>query len=357
MADLSIIIKALLQGTNIDQQIKDLQKTVKEKLLIGTRLDSNDIDKQISDLSSQIKQRLELKLQISADDLTLIQKQVEDTKQKIKTKTVTKDSLFINSEVENQAFSEITARLREVKSNVDQLAKVRTQYSVDANGKHQIETATLSYYNETLGQTVTETMKWVESTQAVNGELVKTRTFRSVGMDIADDMGKARKETEKFAQELKNLELFQQRMLGGNGFAGELDIFAKKQKGRFDKTIFAELQTQIRSLNKDTPDLQNEIKKLNSQFQLLKSSASQTGNVMVRALENAYKFLRFYLVGGILVKFVNEIRGGIDVVVQLDNALTELNKVADVSSRRLEALTKRAYELGVGVGRTGKEVI
>ena len=37
MADLSIIIKALLQGTNIDQQTETC-KRLKEKLLIGTRL-------------------------------------------------------------------------------------------------------------------------------------------------------------------------------------------------------------------------------------------------------------------------------------------------------------------------------
>jgi hypothetical protein len=56
------------------------------------------------------------------------------------------------------------------------------------------------------------------------------------------------------------------------------------------------------------------MKQLGIQFSSVKQQASQSGNVMVRALENAGKFLRFYLVGGLLVGFVSALRNGIDSV-------------------------------------------
>ena len=155
----------------------------------------------------------------------------------------------------------------------------------------------------------------------------------------------------------KKLELYKQKMLGGDGFLGEIDIFANKQKGRYDETALTKIRTDIKALNIDTPDLENNMKKLGTQFSSLKQNASQSSSVLTRALENAGKFLRFYLVGGLLVGFVSAIRKGIGAVIDLDIALTELNKVADLSNSQLESFTKRAYDAGIAIGRTGKEVI
>ncbi len=159
-------------------------------------------------------------------------------------------------------------------------------------------------------------------------------------------------------QKLQNqLTLYKQKMLGGEGLPGEIDIFANKHKGMFDETALNRIKENVQSLNVDTPDLQNNIKKLGVEFSSLKQQAAQSGNVMTRALENAFKFLRFYLVGGLLVGFISNIRKGVAAVVDLDKALTELNKVADISSEQLKSITDRSFEAGTAIGRTGKEVI
>lgn len=164
-------------------------------------------------------------------------------------------------------------------------------------------------------------------------------------------------EKQKTAEIQKQIDLYKQRMLGDNGFKGELDIFSEKQKGKYDKGALAKIRADIEALNVSTPDLNNKIKQLGNQFSSLKQQASQSGNVMTRALENAFKFLRFYLVGGTLVGVVRAFKNAVDTVVELDKSLTELNKVVDLTDEQLKNITTRAYEVGTAIGRTGKEVI
>lgn len=324
-------------------------------------VDKNDIEEQIRKLSGQIKERLELKLNISADGLDIINKQVEEVKKKIKTKTVTKDSLFINKEVEQQAFNEITARLREVKKNVDELAQVRTQYSLDEKGRNKLESATLTYYNKELGQTVNETMKWVTTQKEINGELHKTQTFRSVGLNISDDMAKAAKESEKLAQSIKDLNNYKLRMLGGEGFLGELDIFSSKNRGKFDKNALEKIKQDIASLTINTPDLNNKIKQLGIQFSSIKQKAADAGSVMTRSFENIFKFMRFYLLGGTIVKMINSLKDSVKYIGELDNALNQIRIVSGQSQQEIESLAisynKLAQAMSVSTTEIAKAAV
>ena len=68
---------------------------------------------------------------------------------------------------------------------------------------------------------------------------------------------------------------------------------------------------------------------------------------MGRMFENMVKFMRFYLVGGLLVKVINEFKNSISTVIELDASLTELNKVSDLTSSPLQKITKDAYESSV----------
>jgi TP901 family phage tail tape measure protein len=327
-------------------------------IILGSKIDQSsqavkNIEEQIKQMSGKIKEAISVKLQIDAKQLEVLTKEIEKTQEKIRTKTTVKGSQFINQEVEHQAFNEISTRIRDIRKNVDELAKV----DITTNKSGQMTSATLTYYNKELGKTVTETMGWSEAQKIVNGEMVKFKTFETQGFKYTDNMAKARQETEKFNQSLKNLELFKQKMLGGEGFLGEIDIFASKQKGRYDENALAKIRADIQALTIDTPDLNNKMKQLDIQFGSLKKNASEAGGILTRAFENAFKFLRFYLVGGMLVGFVNSIRNGIKEVIALDTALTELNKVADLTSSQLQTFTERAYRAGVEIGRTGIEVI
>ena len=57
------------------------------------------------------------------------------------------------------------------------------------------------------------------------------------------------------------------------------------------------------------------------------------------------------------MKSVQAVRGAVDNVIELDDALLELSKVSDLSAEGLENVTNQAYELGEKVARSGKEVI
>lgn len=164
-------------------------------------------------------------------------------------------------------------------------------------------------------------------------------------------------ERRKTAVLREQLQLYKQQMLGGSGFRGELDIFAEKQAGKYDKSALSQIRSDIEKLTITTPDLNNKIKQTKMQFSLLKKEAGETSNVLIKTLENAYKFMRFYLVGGALVGIFRVFRQGIAEVIALDSALTELNKVLDVSTDELVSYTREAYKMGEVLGRTGKEVI
>ena len=96
--------------------------------------DVSDIETQIKALSTKIKERIELKLKIDASDLQVLTKQADQIAEKLKTKTTMKDSQFINTTVENQAFNQISSRIREVRKNIDELAKI----DINTNKQGQI---------------------------------------------------------------------------------------------------------------------------------------------------------------------------------------------------------------------------
>ncbi|HHX66641.1 MAG TPA: phage tail tape measure protein, partial [Gallicola sp.] len=236
-----------------------------------------------------------------------------------------------------------------------QLADLKNEYQLIANTiqeSHRNNFSALEKEIQLENQKNASVMQnWVKQLE-IDAEIRKAESDR-----IKNQMqinAQIESQTLKLQQQL---DLFKQKMLGGEGIAGQLDIFAKKQKGRYDKSTLDQLRKDIEALTIDTPNLGNEIKKLEIRFSSLKMQATQSGNIMVRALENAYKFLRYYLVGGFLVRSVNEIKKAINSIVELDTSLTELNKVVDISNERISKFVDEAYELGNTLGRTGKQVI
>lgn len=175
-----------------------------------------------------------------------------------------------------------------------------------------------------------------------------------------------RKELEAIAKNAinteRNLALYKQKMLGGDGLRGELDIFGEKQGSQLtekSKSALTELKRNIEALTKDTPNLQYEMKRLGNQFTILKKEANKTSNVLLDAITNAGKFLRFYLVGGILVGIVNAFKGAIGVVYELDTAITDLKKVSDEigNSVGVKEFLTDVNKLAIEVGHSTKAAI
>lgn len=135
------------------------------------------------------------------EGLKQFEKQVDDVSKKLARKTVKNDSQFINTKVEKQAFEDITKRISDVRKNVDQLAKI----NINTNKKGGIQSATLTYYNKELAQTVTETMKWSVAQKKVNGELTSIKTFGTTNFNYSDNIAKAEDNAKKRNEIAKKL--------------------------------------------------------------------------------------------------------------------------------------------------------
>ncbi len=342
--------------------------------ILASAKDSN-LDEQIRKLSGQIKERLELKLKIDASDLQVVEKQVNEAKKKIKAKSVMTDSLFINAKVEKQAADEITARLREVKKNVDALAKVQTQYSVDAKGRNKLETATLTYYNKELGQTVTETMKWVESTQKVNDELKKIKTFRTTGLNAVDNTAQA--EAIKQATSIRDFN-FGNLIQGVNASTFDsskgFSSYIKEQYGESAELIgkfndkqlkTGEIITQANFRVKEGADkwrmYQATLNKTTGEMRLMDNGLKDVINRQMsfgKMLSNAYEKFAIWSVATVSwYGAVNAVKSMISTIQDLDSSIVDLQKTTDLAGESLNSYLNKAFQVGSQIGKTGKDVI
>lgn len=161
---------------------------------------------------------------------------------------------------------------------------------------------------------------------------------------------------DKEKTKVNDLALYKQKMLGGNGFSGELEIFADKQKNKYDKSAYDKLVKDVKALNIDTPELNDKIKQTGIEFSSLRQQAAESGNVMTRAMENAGKFLRFYLVGGLLVGAVNALKSSVGYVVELDNSLNQIRIVTGQSQQEVQKLANSYNNLAKEMSVTTSEI-
>jgi len=181
--------------------LSDQNLSIIIKTILASAQASN-LDGQIRALSTQIKERLVLKLKIDASDLQVLTQQIDQAQRKLKTKTITKDSMFVNKQVEKQAFDEITAKMREVKKGVTDLAVTKLNMKVDSKGVERLGSAVLKYTNET-GKAVTETMKWTTALKTVDGVQTKIRTFRTTNTQYTDNTAQTRAGIQKTLDKLQ----------------------------------------------------------------------------------------------------------------------------------------------------------
>lgn len=91
----------------------------------------------------------------------------------------------------------------------------------------------------------------------------------------------------------------------------------------------------------------NELKDLSDQFKNASKESEGFGDKIKQSLASLVSW----------AAIIKSIKYAVDTVVELDSALTELNKVTDISADQLKTLTQRAYEVGNNIAHTGKEVI
>jgi TP901 family phage tail tape measure protein len=112
---------------------------------------------------------------------------------------------------------------------------------------------------------------------------------------------------------------------------------------------------------KELRDTLNQTKLLENQMRNTSKEMHQFGNNSMKwgqMLSTAFKKFAVWMgITGLFFETTRQIKQAITAVYEFDKAMTELKKVADESSRELDAFGKQADYIGIAIGRTGTEVV
>lgn len=128
-----------------------------------------------------------------------------------------------------------------------------------------------------------------------------------------------------------------------------------------DKSSISTIEKQIANIGKsakinitaDNSQVNNLTQSLKSYSSTAESATSQSQNLS----DAITKFAEWQIIGDIIHGVKDAIVDMVDQVFELDESLTELDKVTDLTSAGLQALTEDAFEVGEQIGATGKSVI
>lgn len=140
--------------------------------------------------------------------------------------------------------------------------------------------------------------------------------------------------------------------------AGKFEVVLKAS---LDKSSISEIQSQIENLakgktikinadNTQVNNLNNSLKDFNGSAKNAKNSAQGLSDIIS-------KFSSWQIVGDVIHGVKNAMEDMVQQVFDLDESLTELDKVTDLSSEGLQSLANDAFEVGEQIGATGKDVI
>lgn len=136
------------------------------------------------------------------------------------------------------------------------------------------------------------------------------------------------------------------------------ELESKWSKFKGNPNLLAEFQQLQKSAQQlDATNLQNFNKQLASFKSNVRAAGADTrsfGDELKNALA---KFGLWITASSIFMQVWRGMRQMVDSVKELDAALVEFNKVADLSSSQLDKFIDKAFEAGEALGRTGTEVI
>ena len=128
-----------------------------------------------------------------------------------------------------------------------------------------------------------------------------------------------------------------------------------------DKNSVKDIQAQLDSISKGTTF---KINADSSSVNSLKNSLNDLGDSAKNAKAHTQglndivsKFSSWQIVGDVIHGVKNAMEDMVQQVFDLDESLTELDKVTDLSSEGLQNLADDAFDVGEKIGATGKDVL
>jgi TP901 family phage tail tape measure protein len=167
--------------------------TNKFEILVQAKLDEKvslaNIKSGLKNIEAAIAKN-PIKVSVTVTGAQAAQTQMNNVTNAVKNmQKITKDSSKINVNLPGNSFSNLQNRLKDIKKNVDALAKVEFK----TNAKGQIEQAFITYHDQ-VGRAVRETMGWVETVNKA-GQVTK-KTFKTTGFTYTNDVAKANQQLQ-----------------------------------------------------------------------------------------------------------------------------------------------------------------
>lgn len=198
----------------------------------------------------------------------------------------------------------------------------------------------------------------MESINSISDPMQKIQKYN----EMITSLQNLQKQYQITAQEQKNLNSQYATMQGATTLSNEIITWmannrsAAEQYDAVLKRIIADTQTV--SNKSDLTRLQQQFRTVKVQVEATQKSSqgffSNLKTGMKDALTNMVKYRLAYMV---IQETVNAIKSMVNEVCELDKALTEFNKVADLSLEQLDSFADRAYEVSGSIGRTGRDMV
>lgn len=167
--------------------------TNKFEILVQAKLDKKvslkNIQAGLKNIEAAIAKK-PIKVSVSVAGAQAAQQQINNVAKAAQNmQKITKDSAKINVKLPGDSFNVLQNRLRDIKKNVDALAKVEFK----SNAKGQMEQAIITYRDQ-LGRAVRETMSWINTVNKA-GEVTK-RTFQTTGFTYTNDLARSNQQLQ-----------------------------------------------------------------------------------------------------------------------------------------------------------------
>lgn len=366
------------ETAELNKQIKAAKQRVSysNKQIDKKGLRDNTLDREVNGLVNSTDKKLNVKfaeaLDSTSSSFTTLKAKwqeqgilVDDFKSKVET---LEKSLNNISADDVSGLNAIKQQLSALSSEADNLAKVNKIQLSFANGDYEAK----------VESTIVKTQQWRDengnariSTEQLRTALDNLGTaYNNLNADGGNTVEnqKALKQAEsELSAEIKKVTNEVTKMNAEYAKSSKVESFHQKLTEFYDKNSAthkkwgAELKQMMDATASGAKVTNSELLTMELRYKQIGNEARQAGKLGLSLFdgikEQAKKFTQWVSITSVVMKSVQAVRGAVDNVIELDDALLELSKVSDLSTEGLENVTNQAYELGEKVGKTGTQVL
>lgn len=264
----------------------------------------------------------------------------------------------------------------EAKQHLTQLNKLRQDYhSLGNKDTEQAKELTkqITYhqgqYNNIIRRKIDigekTKIEGIEAEKLIQLEKIREQTLRNVGTIKAKNIDKDIIQQQKLTSEIHKQSLAQQDLL--NRIRGMRGVDGKFIIGD-NLSALNTLESQIRGFDPTNKNFSKNMAEANSKLREISTTtsiykkeiqdANRYTNIFGQSLfEAGKKFASWLLIGDIIMKTINAVKNGVQSIIDIDTAITNLNKVTDETRETLSKFSLEANAIGRELAKTTVEVI